>query len=107
MQAGLMDSSVDYLGRKVTADRYGASKVSWEETAPGIPCSVDTKQSGLSDEDGNAAYHEVLTFHMRYTDTVKEYGRLRWEGRLYTISAIDRTKRRYGELMVRGELIDE
>lgn len=107
MQAGLLDTRVDYLGRKTETSRSGSSRVTWEEAAPGIPCSVDSKQSGLTVEDGNTAYHEVLTFHMRYNDIVKEYGRLRWDGRLYRISAIDRTRRMYGELKVQCELIDE
>ena len=60
--------------------------------------------SGFGVQNGEAVYKSQVTFSLRYTDSVREYSRIEWDGRMYRITGIERY-RRLGEMKVIGELI--
>lgn len=87
-------------------DRYGADSGQWKPVAEGVACSVAYKERGFGEVNGEVVYTHVTEFTTRYTDVVREYDRLLWDGRLYQVEGIDRSRRRYGEMTVKGNFID-
>lgn len=106
IRAGLLDETADVLRYVRSTDRFGADTGSWQTVADGVPCSVRDKARGYGAENGEVVYTHVTEFQMRYTDAVREYDRLLWDGRIYQVEGIDRSRRRYGEMMVTGHFVD-
>jgi len=106
IRAGLLDEVADVLRYEKSVDEYGADHGEWKVVAEGVPCQVSHRRSGFGEIHGEVGYTYLTAFTFRYTDAVKEYDRLEWDGRLYQVEGIDRSLRRYGELPVTCSLVD-
>ena len=105
MRAGLLNKEITLLERKTASDAYGATNSSWEACSKRW-ARVTYGASGFGEKDGEAVYKQVVSFQMRYSDSVKEYMRVLWDGRQYRITGIERYPER-GEMKIQGELISE
>lgn len=103
MRAGLMNERVAIWSPEKKTDGYGASKTTWKKTGLRY-ARVSYGSSGFGVQNGEAVYKSQVTFSLRYTDSVREYSRIEWDGRMYRITGIERY-RRLGEMKVIGELI--
>lgn len=106
MRAGLLNKQITLLERKTTTDGYGASVSEWSPLEGKRWARVTYGASGFGEKDGEAVYKQVVSFQMRYSDSVKEYMRVLWDGRQYRITGIERYPER-GEMKIQGELISE
>lgn len=105
IRAGLLDEVCDVVRYEKSTDKFGADTGQWTVVAEGVPCQVSHKQSGFGELNGEVVYQHVTTFVFRYTDALREYDRLRWDGRTYQIEGIDRSRRLWGEMPVTCSLI--
>lgn len=105
IRAGLLDEVLTVLRYKKTVDRYGADSGQWVTVTDDVSCSVAYKERGYGEVNGEVVYSHVTEFTMRYTDIVREYDRVVWDGRVYQVEGIDR-RRRYGEMTVKCSFID-
>lgn len=83
IRAGLLDEVCDVVRYEKSTDKFGADTGQWTVVAEGVPCQVSHKQSGFGELNGEVVYQHVTTFVFRYTDALREYDRLRWDGRTY------------------------
>lgn len=100
IRAGLLDELITVERYQKQVDQYGGDSGQWETVAEDVPCSVNYRDSGFGESAGALVYAQMVTFQLRYTDVVREYDRVLWDGRKYHIDGIDRSKRRYGEMSI-------
>lgn len=106
MRAGLLNELIDVVRRTTATDKFGAVVETWADALTGLHASVSYNQSGFGVSQGEAVYTQVVTFRIRYNDGVQEYDRIRWQGRLYRLQAIDRY-RHDGYMLLKCELITQ
>lgn len=106
MRAGLLTQTVDILRSERVKDKFGATAATWTAVATGLHARVTYGQGSLGVSQGEQVYRQTVTFQTRYTTAVTEYDRLRWQDRLYRITAIERYPER-GELRLTAELITQ
>lgn len=106
MRAGLLTQTIDILRSGRVKDKFGATPATWTAVATGLHARVTYGQGSLGVSQAEQVYSQAVTFQTRYTTAVTEYDRVRWQGRLYRITAIERYPER-GELRIMAGLVTQ
>ena len=110
MKTGELDQLV-YFEYPSNSNNEGESITTWLDASGNSPRTPDYAM--IISQRGNEAFEaartrsqEQIRGKVRYRSDVKTTWRVEWEGQTYNINAVDRSKRRDGELWFTAELIE-
>lgn len=105
MRAGLLTENVDILRAEIVKNPFGEDTETWS-VVYSTRARVEQVNSQRAEENSEVVYNFSKRFTLRVYVPVKEYDRIRWDGKLYAITSLEKDQREM-KITVVGDLIND